>query len=106
MIYTPYPGPLTISIDVSDGRRRVRRTRGEGDEVVVAERPQGRFSRQLFLGESLDPDRIQAAYDNGVLTLKIPVAERAKPRQINIDTANSGPKTVDANSRQTVSSGV
>jgi HSP20 family protein len=107
-----FPGarPETIALSVEKNvltvRAERRSTRGEADEVVVAERPQGSFSRQLFLGESLDPDRIQAAYDNGVLTLTIPVAERAKARQISIDTAYGGPKAVDANSRQTESSGV
>ena len=50
----------------------------------MAERPQGSFSRQLFLGESLDHDQIAASYDNGVLTLTIPVAEEAKPRRVEI----------------------
>jgi HSP20 family protein len=56
----------------------------EGQDVVVAERPQGSFSRQLFLGESLDIDRITASYDQGVLTLVVPVAEQAKPRRVEI----------------------
>jgi HSP20 family protein len=56
----------------------------EGTEVVVSERPQGSFSRQLFLGESLDTDHIEAHYDNGVLTVTIPVAEAAKPRKVAI----------------------
>jgi HSP20 family protein len=60
--------------------------RGEQDEVVVAERPHGRFSRQLFLGESLDPGRIEAAFDAGVLTITIPVAEQAKPRKVELST--------------------
>jgi HSP20 family protein len=51
---------------------------------VVAERPQGTFSRQLFLGESLDVDRIAATYDRGVLTLLVPVAQQAKPRRVEI----------------------
>ena len=50
----------------------------------MTERPQGDFNRQLFLGESLDRDQIAAAYDNGVLTLTIPVAEEAKPRRVEI----------------------
>ena len=60
----------------------------EGDEITVSERPQGRFSRQLFLGESLDPDQIKANYDQGVLTLHIPVAERAKPRKVEISAGS------------------
>ncbi len=62
--------------------------RAEGDEITVSERPYGRFNRQLFLGESLDPDRISANYDQGVLTLHIPVAERAKPRKVEISAGS------------------
>jgi HSP20 family protein len=54
------------------------------DEVLVAERPHGRFSRQLFLGESLDPARIEADFADGVLTITIPVAEQAKPRKVEL----------------------
>src|SRR5687767_8701496 len=54
--------------------------RQEGHEVIAAERPQGRFSRQLFLGDGLDTDHIDATYDRGVLIIRIPVAEKAKPR--------------------------
>jgi len=50
----------------------------------LAERPYGAFSRQLFLGEALDTERIEASYDAGVLTVTIPVAEQAKPRKIEI----------------------
>jgi len=71
--------------------------RADGDEVLVAERPQGSFSRQLFLGESLDADHIEASYENGVLTLTVPVAEKAKPRKVAIQTHNgSQPEAVDA----------
>ena len=58
----------------------------EDDQVVIRERPQGQFTRQLLLGESLDVDRIEANYENGVLTLSIPVAEQAKPRKIEIES--------------------
>jgi HSP20 family protein len=71
-------------------------SRAAGDEVVVAERPQGQFTRQLFLGEGLDADRLQASYEDGVLTLSIPVAEKAKPRRIEIRSAANGAKPVDA----------
>jgi HSP20 family protein len=53
-------------------------------EMVAAERPQGTFSRQLFLGDTLDADRIEAEYETGVLTLRIPIAERAKPRRVQV----------------------
>jgi HSP20 family protein len=56
---------------------------------VVAERPHGVFSRQLFLGEVLDTEHIEADYDAGVLTLRIPVLEHAKPRRIEIGAGNA-----------------
>ncbi len=62
----------------------------DGDvERVVAERVYGVFSRQLFLGDTLDTDKLSASYDAGVLTIRIPVAEQAKPRKISIDTNGS-----------------
>jgi HSP20 family protein len=56
---------------------------------VANERRQGRFARQLFLGNTLDTDNIHASYDKGVLTLTIPVAERAKPRRISVTGGSS-----------------
>src|ERR1700704_5024052 len=58
-------------------------------EMIAAERPRGVFSRQLFLGETLDTDNIEAGYDAGVLRLTIPLAERAKPRKIEISSAGN-----------------
>ena len=72
---------LTVSAE------RTRHWGDEAEEVVVSERPTGRFSRQLFLGETLDSERIQASCDNGVLTLHIPVAEAAKPRKVQISAS-------------------
>ena len=57
-------------------------------EMVSSERPRGVFSRQLFLGETLDTEQIQASYQDGVLRLSIPVAERAKPRRIAITNSH------------------
>jgi hypothetical protein len=54
----------------------------EGDEWIAAERPHGTFSRQLFLGETLDAERMEANYEAGVLKLRIPGAESAKPRKV------------------------
>ena len=54
--------------------------------MLVAERPYGTFSRQLFLGETLDADRIAANYRDGVLRLEIPVAEQAKPKKVAIQS--------------------
>ncbi|MDP9387890.1 MAG: Hsp20/alpha crystallin family protein [Actinomycetota bacterium] len=82
---------LTVSAERSWARE-------DGTDVVVSERPQGRFSRQLFLGESIDADRIEASYDNGVLTVTIPVAEQAKPRKVEISSGGSRPEAIDAES--------
>ena len=80
--------PESIDLDIERNVLTVRAERrpsvGEGAESVIAERPVGTFSRQLFLGETLDTDRIDANYDAGVLRLRIPVAEQAKPRKISI----------------------
>jgi HSP20 family protein len=57
---------------------------GQDVEMQVAERPLGVFSRQLFLGDALDTAKIQAKYDNGVLVVRIPVAEQAKPRKVQV----------------------
>ncbi|OEV08857.1 HSP20 family protein [Streptomyces sp. Amel2xB2] len=90
VVHFDLPGvsPESIDLDVERNVLTVHAERRspapEGAEKVVAERPSGTFSRQLFLGETLDTERIDAAYDAGVLTLRIPVAEKAKPRKIEI----------------------
>ena len=70
----------------------------DADQVVAMERPQGTFSRQLFLSDSLDSEQIKATYDNGVVTLEIPVAERAKPRKIQVGGSGGGPTTIEGSS--------
>ena len=60
--------------------------RSEGEDVLIAERPQGNFVRELFLGDGLDAEHVEATYDDGVLTVTIPVAESAKPRKVAITT--------------------
>jgi len=58
----------------------------EGDQVVASERRQGTFVRQLSLGDGLDTERIHATYENGVLTVTVPIAERSKPRRIEVSS--------------------
>ena len=83
------PGVEPDSIDLDVERNVVtvkaeRPARASDAELIAAERPRGIFSRQLILGDNLDTDRITAGYEAGVLTLQIPVAEKAKPRKIAI----------------------
>ncbi|MGP4051571.1 Hsp20/alpha crystallin family protein [Streptomyces sp. 2A115] len=90
IVHFDLPGidPESIDLDVERNVLNVRAERRspapEGADVIVAERPAGAFTRQLFLGETLDTERIDASYEAGVLTLRIPVAEQAKPRRIQI----------------------
>lgn len=61
---------------------------GENIQVLMHERPTGSFTRRFFLGEGLDTDAIEAGYDQGVLTVRIPVREAAKPRKITVGNAD------------------
>ena len=87
------PGIDVDSLDI-DIERNVVTVRAErpgvdpNREMLATERPRGVFSRQLVLGENLDTDRIEASYREGVLSLHIPVAEKAKPRKIPVGRAN------------------
>lgn len=94
----PGVAPDSIDLDVERNVLTVKAERGPGyaedDDVQVSERPRGVFSRQLFLGETLDTDNIAAHYDAGVLTLRIPMAEQAKPRKIAI-TGGEGRKEIN-----------
>lgn len=105
-VHLDLPGidPSTIDLTVEknvltvSAERRWNRT--EGLEMVVSERPQGSFTRQLFLGEGLDPDRIDARYEQGVLTITIPVAEQAKPRKVSISHGSGGAQAIEANATE------
>ncbi|SER03077.1 HSP20 family protein [Lentzea xinjiangensis] len=95
----PGVAPDAIELDVERNVLTVkaeRRPVGKDVEMQVSERPLGAFSRQLFLGDTLDTDHIDAQYDAGVLTLRIPIAERAKPRKIAINSGEEAPKQIDA----------
>lgn len=97
------PGVTADAIEV-DVERNVltvkaerRPTVHDGDvEMQVSERPLGVFSRQLFLGDTLDTDNIHAEYEAGVLSLRIPVAEQAKPRKIEVRRAGEDRKEIKA----------
>ena len=104
----PGVDPSTIDLSIDRNTLTVRAERGtsvrEGEEVLVAERPQGSFTRQLALGDGLDTESVTADCDNGVLRLTIPVAPAAKPRKVEIKAGSgqqalaAGHKTVDSSS--------
>lgn len=91
--------PDSIDLDVERNVLTVKAERGrlsDEAETIATERPRGVFSRQLFLGDSLDVDRVEAAYRDGVLRLTIPVAEQAKPRKIEISSGERRQHAISA----------
>ena|SRR5919199_652834 len=101
IVHFDLPGvdPASIELTVEKNVLTVTAERSfpprDGQELVVAERPQGTFSRQLFLGEGLDPDGIRADYDQGVLTVTVPVAEAARPRKVQVQSGGTGARAID-----------
>lgn len=100
-VHLDLPGVSAESIDITLERNVLTVTaerdwvRDDDDKVYVTERPRGRFRRQVHLGDSLDGDAIEADYHDGVLSLRIPIAEQAQPRKIEIGT---GQKAIDVTS--------
>ena len=96
------PSAIDITVERNVMTLKAERAwrRSEEDQVLMSERPQGTFTRQLYLGEGLDAERVDARYEHGVLTLTIPVAEKAKPRKVEVAGGDSGPKAVEANSTE------
>jgi HSP20 family protein len=94
---------LTVEKNVLTIHAQRQRSIGEDIELVVGERPHGTFSRQLFLGESLDTDHLSASYADGVLTLRVPVAEKAKPRRVEIATGSPSTAAIETTSTEETS---
>ncbi|HEU4998861.1 MAG TPA: Hsp20/alpha crystallin family protein [Lapillicoccus sp.] len=95
------PGVSLDAIDLDVERnvvtvRAERAARDDGTELLAAERPRGVFSRQLVLGDNLDTEHISASYNAGVLSLVIPVAEKAKPRKITVSSNGQDRQAIDA----------
>ncbi|MBT2519725.1 Hsp20/alpha crystallin family protein [Arthrobacter sp. ISL-28] len=86
----PGVNPDSVDLDIERNVLTVKAERpdpaGKDTEMIVSERPRGVFSRQLILEDTLETESIKASYDAGVLTLRIPVAEKAQPRKIEIET--------------------
>jgi len=76
-------------------RAERRWTPGSDDQILAQERPQGLFMRQLMLGEHLDAQKVQAGYENGVLTIELPVAPEAKPRKIEVRASGQHRGAID-----------
>ena len=105
-VHFDLPGvdPSSIDLTVEKNALTVSAERGwqpnENQQVVASERPQGTFRRQLFLGEGLDTGHVEASYDQGVLTVTIPVAEQAKPRKVQITAGNGKAKAIETGSSE------
>ncbi|HEX3197324.1 MAG TPA: Hsp20/alpha crystallin family protein [Propionibacteriaceae bacterium] len=94
------PGVDTDSVDITTERNVLtikaerRAEYQQGQNVVIAERPQGTFTRQLQLGDTVDTENIQASYADGVLHLDLPMTQAAQPRRVQVKTDNSGRRQV------------
>lgn len=101
LVRVDLPGidPSSIDLQIEKNVLTLRAERSwipsDGDEVLVSERPQGTFTRRLFLGDGLDAEHISANYDGGVLTVVVPVAETAKARKVQIEVGQAG-NVIDA----------
>jgi HSP20 family protein len=109
VLHADLPGvdPGSVDVGVDNGTLSIRAQRSErteeGVQWVASERFTGTYLRQVALGEDVDTDRISATYANGVLTLTLPVAERAKPRRIEIAVDDGATKADADPSRSEIS---
>jgi HSP20 family protein len=103
------PGVARDDIEVRVERNMVtvraqrRPMRGPDDEVLIDERPRGEFMRQLYLGDSLDTQRVKAEFTDGVLVLKVPVDESSKPRTVSIEPSSVDTSTTESSASVPVS---
>jgi HSP20 family protein len=101
IVHLDLPGvdPGSIDITVESGMLSVSAERRfeqqDDDEIIVSERPQGRFNRDLRFGSAIDVEKIGASYEDGVLTLTLPVSERAKPRTIRVQAGGEGQRKIE-----------
>jgi HSP20 family protein len=97
--YSPDDIDLTVERDVLTVTASRTLERDDDAQVLANERPSGTVTRRVLLGESLDTSKLEANYDQGVLTITIPVAEEAKPRKVAIESTKSR-AAIDASSRE------
>jgi HSP20 family protein len=106
VLHADLPGvdPGSVDVNVQNGTLTIKAERTErgADDVqwIASERFTGTYLRQLSLGEGIDADKIAATYENGVLTVTLPVAERAKPRRVEVQ-ATGAPTTIEGSAKQT-----
>ena len=104
VVHFDLPGVDPGSIDIEFERQVLTVTAErswqptEGDQVLATERVHGRFQRQIMLGDGLDTERLTATFEHGVLSVTIPVAEKAKPRKINVEIGGSQQTSINAGS--------
>lgn len=103
VVHFDLPGvdPASVDLTVEKNVLTVTAERqwqaSEDQQIVASERPQGTFRRQLLLGEGLDLDRVEARYENGVLSVTIPIADQAQPRKVEV-SAGSKAKEIETGS--------
>jgi HSP20 family protein len=108
LVYLDLPGVDADTIDLEVERNVLtvkaerRFAREEGDQVLANERRQGNYLRRLLLGDTLDGERVEADYRDGVLAITIPVAEAAKPRKVAVGHSD-GPEAIEAEATDTKS---
>ena len=105
------PGVDPDSVDITTERNLLtitaerRAEYQQGQNVLIAERPQGTFTRQLQLGDTVDAENIQASYGDGVLHLTLPITQAAQPRRVQVRTDSSGQRQVTVEGETEESSG-
>lgn len=108
VLHADLPGvdPGSVDVSVDNGTLTLRAERSlpsdDGVEWVASERFAGTYQRQLSLGEGIDTDGISATYENGVLSLTLPIAERAKPRRIEVNSL-AGTHSIGSRPREVAS---
>jgi HSP20 family protein len=94
----PGVDPDSVEVTVEHGALTIQAERtphyGQNEQVIVAERPQGSFTRQLSLGEGVDSENLTADYADGVLHVTLPASPKTQPRRVQITRASGGARTI------------